>query len=78
MRGHVKIIKQHPTASPRKEMCQGCRNNFYNGNNNLGVEECWSFSTAEVCDKIGYHSIHSVKHDETKIKTLNCWHAVSK
>lgn len=23
--------------------CSGCRDNFYNGNNNLGVSRCWSF-----------------------------------
>lgn len=26
-----------------KKDCVGCENNFYNGNNDLGVSECWSF-----------------------------------
>lgn len=28
--------------------CRGCRDNFYNGNNNLGVSECWSPKTAKL------------------------------
>lgn len=31
-----------------KNSCRGCRNDFYNGNNNLGVKECWSFKTAHL------------------------------
>lgn len=26
----------------------GCYNDFYNGNNDLGVGECWSLKTAKV------------------------------
>ena len=28
--------------------CLGCNNNFYNGNNSLGVEKCWSLSSAKL------------------------------
>ncbi len=31
-----------------KANCLGCENNFYNGNNTYGVEECWSFKTAKL------------------------------
>lgn len=31
-----------------KSRCVGCRENFYNGNNTLGVKECWSFKTAQL------------------------------
>lgn len=31
-----------------KSRCAGCRNDFYNGNNNLGVKECWSLKDAKV------------------------------
>jgi hypothetical protein len=30
----------------KKQNCVGCEQNFYNGNNDLGVQECWSFKTA--------------------------------
>ncbi len=30
-----------------KKFCLGCRNDFYNGNNHLGVELCWSLLGAK-------------------------------
>lgn len=36
------------TMKPTKSDCSGCENNFYNGNNPYGVEECWSFKTATM------------------------------
>lgn len=34
-------------TKPTKRACVGCRNNFYNGNNDLGITECWSLRDAE-------------------------------
>jgi len=34
-----------------KLLCVGCHCDFYNGKNDLGVEECWSYSDAEVIKK---------------------------
>ena len=31
-----------------KRHCAGCRNDFYNGNNELGVTECWSRAKAKL------------------------------
>ena len=31
-----------------KKHCAGCRDNFYNGNNNLGVKECWMLKDAKL------------------------------
>ena len=31
-----------------KSNCIGCREDFYNGNNTLGVKECWNLKTAEL------------------------------
>lgn len=36
------------TEPEKLKMCTGCRNNFYNGNNDMGVEKCWSLSTAKL------------------------------
>ena len=30
-----------------KKFCTGCSNNFYNGNNELGVGVCWSLKDAK-------------------------------
>lgn len=42
-----------------KDDCAGCRNNFYNGNNNLGVQECWSFkgATMKLRKKVGTNDV---------------------
>ena len=32
----------------KKKMCIGCRDNFYNGNNDLGVKECCSLQSAKL------------------------------
>lgn len=38
-----------------ESMCSGCRNDFYNGHNDLGVKKCWSFDTATRVKKILIH-----------------------
>lgn len=35
--------------------CDGCRENFYNGNNDLGVQRCWSLDTAKVVERKFVH-----------------------
>lgn len=39
-------------ARPTKQDCRGCRDNFYNGNNDLGVKECWMFKDATMANKL--------------------------
>jgi len=39
------------SKSDKKKFCQGCRNNFYNGNNDLGVAECWNLSAAKLVSR---------------------------
>ena len=31
-----------------KKHCIGCRDNFYNGNNPYGIQECWSLKSARL------------------------------
>lgn len=38
-----------------KSDCAGCYNNFYNGNNNHGVTECWSFASATLEPRLLIH-----------------------
>ncbi len=38
-----------------KKLCVGCHDNFYNGNNDLGVKECWSYPDAKVIRKKFVH-----------------------
>lgn len=41
-------------SKPNKciSMCGGCRNDFYNGHNDIGVQQCWHFKTAAVEKRI--------------------------
>ena len=32
----------------KKEECSNCEDNFYNGNNDLGVKVCWNFKDAKI------------------------------
>lgn len=34
-----------------KDLCIGCTENFYNGNNPYGVKECWCYKSATVCKR---------------------------
>ena len=38
-----------------KSRCAGCRNDFYNGNNQIGVTECWHLLTAIVVPRKRVH-----------------------
>lgn len=34
--------------SKSKQLCVGCKDDFYNGKNPWGVKECWSYRSAKV------------------------------
>lgn len=58
-----------------KSHCAGCRNNFYNGNNDLGVNECWSLKTAKLKTRysIGWQT-PAFKQNFIKVKKPSCYH----
>lgn len=58
-----------------KRFCSGCRNDFYNNNNSLGVAECWSFKTASVVSRIpvGMQEPPPYKNRK-KVKIPDCYH----
>lgn len=57
-----------------KKYCRGCRDDFYNGKNSIGVKECWSYPTAKVVRryKIGWWTRPDSPGAFTKIKTHDC------
>lgn len=77
--GTITRTWNHPSDGPilpTKEMCHGCRDDFYNGE---GAKECWMFKKACVVNKVGYSTLHVMNGPDTIMeKTLGCWHAVSK
>lgn len=60
-----------------KSLCSGCRDNFYNGNNELGVSECWSYKNARVVKRwrIGWWTQQDKKENFDKVTTLSCHNA---
>lgn len=56
------------------KMCSGCRDNFYNGNNNLGVKECWKLSSAKPVMKKMVLISQVPPWKQAPIKVLNCYH----
>jgi len=57
-----------------KQFCMGCDDNFYNGNNPMGIKECWGFKTARVVSKyqIGWWTPQDKKDNFQKITTHSC------
>ncbi len=56
--------------------CSGCRNNFYNGNNNLGVARCWSLKDAKMVTKFRLSCSTPMWNREAylKVRVPSCYH----
>ena len=54
--------------------CVGCYETFYNGNNTVGVKECWNLKSAKLVmkKKVGIDDVPPWNH--TPIKCLSCYH----
>jgi len=58
-----------------KTFCGGCEDNFYNGNNNYGVSECWSFKNAKVIKRLSIRSDQPPPYDrDVWLYKLSCFH----
>ena len=58
-----------------KKQCSGCRNDFYNGNNDLDVKECWSLKSAKLVSRISIgHWENPPYLDKKKVRVPDCWH----
>ncbi len=56
-----------------KEMCSGCHNDFYNGHNEIGVKECWSFKGAKVVQRMRVGTWQRPPYVWSAYKTLSCY-----
>jgi len=54
--------------------CIGCRENFYNNNNQYGIKECWLLKDAKVIwiSESKFYGIDFIK--PKKIRKLNCFY----
>lgn len=57
-----------------KQYCVGCKDDFYNSKNDLGVKECWSYEHAKVVTKyrIGWWTPQDKVENFAKVTTHNC------
>ncbi len=65
------------TKAEKRCYCAGCRDDFYNGHNNLGVHECWSLAKARIVTRyrIGWWTDPASPEAFTRVTTLSCHHA---
>lgn len=56
----------------RRKYCNGCHDNFYNGNNPLGIKECWSLETAKPVRMKFVHINQRPPWKNEAEWTLNC------
>lgn len=56
--------------------CVGCRNNFYNGNNGLGVQRCWSLDSAKMKTRYELHrdTPMNLRSRYFKVRKPDCYH----
>lgn len=59
--------------SDKRKYCAGCRNNFYNGNNDLGVAQCWSLEEAKVGMYRMVHINDAPPWTDKPVKALDCY-----
>ena len=61
------------SKAAKLKLCAGCRQNFYNGNNPMSIDECWSLPTAKKVKrkKIGLWDTPPWNHQPT-VEILDC------
>lgn len=64
------------TESEKLRHCVGCRDNFYNDNNPMGVKRCWGLKTAKLVTRyrIGTWTQPTQKGAFTEERKFNCYH----
>lgn len=58
--------------SDKQRYCRGCIDDFYNGNNELGVAKCWSLKTATVVKMKFVHIDQCPPWNQKAETTLSC------
>lgn len=60
-----------------KKHCVGCTDNFYNGNNQYGVQACWLLKDAKVIQRysISVNAPMGTRANYVPEKRPTCYHA---
>lgn len=64
------------SESKSTDLCRGCREDFYNGHNDIGVKQCWNLESARVVRrwKLYWWTAPTVPGALVEVKTYNCHH----
>ena len=64
------------TEDEKLRHCAGCRDDFYNDKNPMGVKRCWGLKTAKLVTryKIGTWTAPTQPFAFTKVTGLSCYH----
>lgn len=55
--------------------CSGCRDDFYNGHNDLGVKKCWMREKAKIVERVFIHIDQMPPYKNIKReKVPDCYH----
>ena len=61
------------SAKPTVKDCAGCRDDFYNGHNPLGVTRCWSLDSAKFVLRKEVHVDQVPPWDQKPIRVPDCF-----
>lgn len=58
-----------------KKHCIGCRDDFYNGKNNLGVKECWCLKDAKLVTRyrLSVSTPMNIRSAYQKVRRPHCY-----
>ena len=59
--------------SEKIKWCQGCNDDFYNGNNPYGIKECWNLKSAIPVWRKKIHINQPPPWKQDPIKVFNCY-----
>lgn len=61
------------TKSEKLKHCVGCEQNFYNGNNGIGVQECWHLKDAKLVKRLRIGMWQNPPYNaEATVKVFHC------
>lgn len=70
------MSKQEKMSKPAKSkgLCVGCRENFYNGYNDIGTKECWNYKSARVVKRyrIGWWTPQDRAENFDPVMVMSC------
>ena len=60
-------------TSKKLKYCSGCREDFYNGNNDMGIKECWHLKSAKLVLKKEVHIDQRPPWKQKPRRFLSCY-----